>query len=277
MLWKNKYRSTNVQDLRTHKPANAAAVGFVVIAATLASWLQWGPQLPDTLVAQVPAGPIVRTNFGSTDVLFVETIAGSLEIVWAGIFAANKQMWREPAIILFNDRVQAGACGPATSDIGPFYCPANNTVYLDLTFFANVDANLGIVGDTVIAYVIAHEVGHHVQTLTGKLQQVFAQRRSLPPAAANALLVRLELQADCYAGVWLNHSKAMLEPGDLAEASNSAARIGDDWLQSRTGMAVPDTFTHGTSEQRVGWLLRGWQSGNWEDCDTFGSKVVLGD
>ena len=203
---------------------------------------------------------------------FSATILAETEDVWNAEFARMGRSYQEPRLVLFSDAVES-ACGLAGAAVGPFYCPADSRLYLDLTFFGVMERQLGAGGDFAQAYVIAHEVGHHVQNLLGISDRVSQLRDQLSPAEANALSVRLELQADFLAGMWAHHSDRMrplLEPGDIEEALNAASAIGDDNLQRRSqGQVVPDAFTHGTSEQRVRWFKRGFESGDFSQGDTF--------
>lgn len=205
---------------------------------------------------------------------FIGAVLGSMEETWGEIFAASGERYRPPVLVLFSDTVQS-ACGGASAATGPFYCPADSKVYLDLSFFRELDQNFGAPGDFAQAYVVAHEVGHHVQNVTGVNARVSRLQQRASKTEANALSVRLELQADCYAGVW-GHVAArrdMLEPGDAEEGLRAAAAIGDDRLQKQAqGRVVPESFTHGSSQQRVEWLRRGLASGRSEDCDTFAAR-----
>lgn len=207
---------------------------------------------------------------------FVSVVLADTEQTWQANFAQMGEQYEEPVLVLFSQRV-ASACGTASSAVGPFYCPADRKVYLDLSFFRDLDQQLGAPGDFAQAYVVAHEVGHHIQTILGISQQVRNAGRGKSAAVVNALSVRQELQADCFAGVWghaAHHYSDMLEPGDLEEALQAAAAIGDDRLQKRSGgEVVPDSFTHGTSAQRVAWFKRGFESGEMEQCDTFSSQI----
>ncbi|MEM7171037.1 MAG: neutral zinc metallopeptidase [Pseudomonadota bacterium] len=204
---------------------------------------------------------------------FVAVVLADTEDVWGLLF---KQTWGEaypePRLVLFSGGVQSG-CGFAGSAVGPFYCPADQKIYLDMSFFKTLADRFDAPGDFAQAYVIAHEVGHHVQTILGISQQVHEAKASVSRVEANALSVRQELQADCFAGVWANHAerlKGILEPGDVEEALTAASAIGDDILQRKTqGHVVPDSFTHGTSKQRVRWFRRGFDSGLLSQCDTF--------
>jgi predicted metalloprotease len=194
---------------------------------------------------------------------------------WIKLFEQSGSQYQQPKMVLFRNRVET-ACGNATSAVGPFYCPADSQVYLDLGFFDDMHKKLGAPGDFAQAYVIAHEVGHHIQNLTGISNQVHQKQQQLSKAKGNALSVRLELQADCYAGVWGHYAakKGLLEAGDLEEALTAANAIGDDTLQRNAGHSVmPDSFTHGTSEQRMKWFKRGMESGDAGQCDTFKATI----
>ena len=202
---------------------------------------------------------------------FVAKVLGSAEDVWSRIFQQSKSQYRAPTLVLYEGQVRS-ACGMGQSATGPFYCPADEKLYIDLAFFRDLQTRFGAPGDFAQAYVIAHEVGHHVQQLTGKFQKMQDARASGSRAQANQTSVRMELQADCYAGVWGHHAGTLkqLEPGDIAEALNAASAIGDDRLQKQTqGQVVPESFTHGSSAQRVDWFKRGMASGRPQDCDTF--------
>jgi predicted metalloprotease len=205
---------------------------------------------------------------------FVARVLGTTERAWEEIFAERGQQYVHPTLRLFSDSTPS-ACGLGAAAMGPFYCPSDSAIYIDLSFFRDLETRLGAPGDFAEAYVIAHEVGHHVQNLTGTLEQTNARRASLPAAEANELSVRVELQADCYAGLWahaVEQEGTILEDGDIEEGLNAASAIGDDRLQKQTqGRVVPESFTHGTSEQRVRWFRRGMESGGIAACDTFGA------
>jgi len=208
---------------------------------------------------------------------FVSAILGSTEKTWGDVFAANGRQYVEPKLDLFSGGVRT-ACGLASTAVGPFYCPGDQKVYLDLSFFQELQDRFGAAGDFARAYVIAHEVGHHVQKLLGVFDQVQqARERGAPMEGANGLSVRQELQADCLAGVWASRSEQRLhwlEAGDVEEALNAASKIGDDTLQRETrGTVVPDSFTHGTSAQRVKWFKAGLESGQMSRCDTFSGEI----
>jgi predicted metalloprotease len=202
---------------------------------------------------------------------FIKVVLAETEDVWSTIFKNSGADYQEPTLVLFSGTVQS-ACGMAQSAAGPFYCPRDQKVFLDLSFYDEMVSKLGAQGDFAFAYVIAHEVGHHIQTLLGASQKVLAKRQSVSQEVGNALSVKLELQADCYAGVWAHHTakKDLLEQGDVEEAMNAAAAVGDDRLQkSAQGYVVPESFTHGSSAQRAQWFRTGLQSGNPNQCNTF--------
>jgi predicted metalloprotease len=204
---------------------------------------------------------------------FVSVVLADTEDTWRDIFAGLGRSYREPTLVLFSGRVNS-ACGLATAAVGPFYCPGDQQLYIDLSFFRDLSERHDSPGDFAQAYVVAHEVGHHVQTLLGISQQVHEAGQGKSKAQVNALSVRQELQADCFAGLWghaANVDRSLLDPGDLEEALTAATAIGDDRLQREAGQnVVPDSFTHGSSAQRVQWFRAGFESGAIEDCDTFG-------
>jgi predicted metalloprotease len=205
---------------------------------------------------------------------FVKRVLGSTETTWGDIFSRNGSTYREPKLRLFTGQVES-ACGVAGASVGPFYCPGDERVYIDLSFYDELQSRFRAPGDFAQAYVIAHEVGHHVQNLLGVSDKVTAMQRRASEAQANRLSVMLELQADCYAGVWGYYAKQrnILDPGDLEEALRAASAIGDDRLQKEAqGYAVPDSFTHGTSEQRTRWFRQGFDSGDMRRCDTFNAS-----
>jgi len=206
---------------------------------------------------------------------FVGVVLAETEDVWQGIFAGQGVRYVEPRLVLFSEFVES-ACGSASAATGPFYCPGDRQVYLDLDFFNALARRFEAAGDFAQAYVIAHEVGHHVQNLMGVLPRFNRMRSQMSQGEANAMSVRVELQADCLAGIWAHHTaqKGLLEEGDVEEALNAAFQIGDDTLQKRAqGYVVPDSFNHGTSEQRQRWFARGLESGRLADCDTFSGDV----
>lgn len=206
---------------------------------------------------------------------FVATVLADTEDAWNGIFQANGEQYVEPKLVLFSGQVRS-ACGFASAASGPFYCPNDQKVYLDTAFFRQLEQQFGASGDFAEAYVIAHEVGHHVQNLTGILPRFNQMRQQMTEAEANQMSMRIELQADCFAGVWgkFTQQKGLLEQGDLEEALNAAQKIGDDNIQKRTqGYVVPESFNHGTSQQRQTWFKRGFDSGKVQACDTINNPI----
>jgi predicted metalloprotease len=205
---------------------------------------------------------------------FISVALKTTEEIWTDQFQRSGRAYKAPKLVLFNGDIDS-ACGTAVSQMGPFYCPLDAKVYIDLSFYKDLKSRFGAPGDFAQAYVIAHEVGHHIQTLLGITQKVMQARSRSSETEGNAIQVRMELQADCLAGLWAKRAEQKLqvvEPGDIEEAMNAAAAIGDDRIQRRTqGRVVPDAFTHGTSEQRVTWFRRGFDSGEMKACDTFGT------
>ncbi len=224
-----------------------------------------------------PGGQQTTDVTGDAGKDFVARVLGSTERVWTDKFQQMGRQYVKPKLVLFNGFVQS-ACGMAQSAMGPFYCPGDQKVYIDLSFYQDMKNKLGAPGDFAQAYVVAHEVGHHVQNLLGIADKVQQQRSQASQEEANALSVRMELQADCYAGVWAktaNDKNHILEEGDVEEGLNAAAAIGDDRLQRRSqGYVVPESFTHGTSEQRVRWFKQGMTTGDLNSCDTFGTNQL---
>ena len=279
MKWQLGRRSSNVEDRRGQgigaKGIGGLGIGGVLVVVVIS--LLMGKDPTDILgqVAQQQGAP-AQSQAASVDdeaSQFVGAVLGSTEDTWGKVFQASGSQYPAPKLVLFSGAV-ASACGQATSAVGPFYCPGDQQVYLDTSFFEEMRARLGGGGDFAEAYVIAHEVGHHVQTITGVSSKIDAQRaRGGNVEGDNGLLVRQELQADCYAGVWANQAQQQnkwMESGDVEEALNTASAIGDDRLQKQSrGTVVPDSFTHGTSEQRVRWFRNGFESGDPARCDTF--------
>ena len=274
----NQRASGNVEDRRGMGIGGGLGIGGVVIAL-VAYFLGFDPSTVINVAQQVntqrdtrevPKGP--PTDEAGQ---FVSKVLGSTEDVWTKIFQQMGGKYTPPTLVLYDGAVHS-ACGTGQSAMGPFYCPNDQKLYLDLSFFRDLSQRFRAPGDFAQAYVVAHEVGHHVQKLTGKFQEFEAQGRA-PRAGANNTSVRMELQADCYAGVWGHYAGEMkqLDPGDIAQALNAATAIGDDRLQKQTqGRVVPESFTHGSSEQRVRWFKRGIDSGNPKDCDTFGTSSL---
>jgi predicted metalloprotease len=231
--------------------------------------LTGGGGLAPTEAGYAPTGPNTIDDAAEE---FAAVVLADTEEVWAAEFARRGGTYRAPRLVLFTGAVRS-ACGTASSAVGPFYCPRDSQVYLDLDFFRTMESQLGARGEFARAYVIAHEVGHHVQNLIGVMEQTMAARMQSGEREANAISVMVELQADCFAGVWARAAESrfgILEPGDIESAMDAAARIGDDALQRRSqGHVVPDSFTHGTSEQRQRWFMAGFETGRLESCDTF--------
>ena len=278
MRWREGRRSENVEDRRRVSPGGMIIGGGLgtILLLLLAMFLGINPQAflqrqgagnPGAPGAQQPLNPAEEE---AKD--FVSVVLADTEDVWKTLFRQIGKEYREPKLVLFSGQVRS-ACGYANAAVGPFYCPADQTVYLDLSFFQELKQKFGAPGDFAQAYVIAHEIGHHVQQLLGISDQVHALQGRVSKEEANQLSVRLELQADFLAGVWANHAqktRQILEQGDVEEAMNAATAIGDDRLQAQgRGYVVPDSFTHGTSAQRVRWFRRGLASGDMQQGDTF--------
>jgi uncharacterized protein len=289
MRWEGNRESSNVEDMRAGGGGGgfgigggAVSIGAIVIALiggavlgvnplTLLSIMTGGGGAP---VAQ--QGPAQAPPANDQEAKFVSTVLGDTEDVWTELFKQGGATYHDPKLVLFRGAVRTG-CGGGQAAMGPFYCPADQKVYIDLSFYDTLKSRLGAPGDFAQAYVIAHEVGHHVQQELGITQQVDqARARASSQAQANALSVRTELQADCFAGVWANHAQKarnILEQGDIEEAMNAAQKIGDDALQQNAGRAmVPESFTHGTSAQRQKWFSTGLQTGSVKACDTFSAR-----
>ncbi len=229
-------------------------------------------------VQSAPAGPVTKPPADDPQAKFVSQVLRSTEVVWTDVFRSAGKTYQHPKLTLYRGSYPTG-CGRGDAAMGPFYCPADDHVYLDMGFFDTMSTRLGAPGQFAQAYVIAHEVAHHVQNKLGISDKVDAQRQRGSEAQANALSVRLELQADCFAGVWANRSQAKqgwrLEPGDIETALNAASQIGDDTLQRKSrGQVVPESFTHGSSAQRVGWFKRGFESGSPDACNTFEARQL---
>ncbi|BDA73480.1 neutral zinc metallopeptidase family [Rivularia sp. IAM M-261] len=283
MRWQLGRRSDNVEDRRGTSisgPVVGGGIGALVLSLIVALLggdpsviLQQGGSRTNNPPVNSPR-PRSATDDQAAE--FVSVVLADTEDVWNQIFRENGRNYVEPRLVLFTGRVES-ACGLASSATGPFYCPADEKVYIDLSFYRDLKNKYQAPGDFAQAYVIAHEVGHHVQNELGILNKVNRLRSQVSKTQANQLSVRLELQADCFAGVWANRaqrSRQILEQGDIEEAINAASSVGDDRLQQRSqGYVVPDSFTHGTAAQRATWFKRGIQSGNIDQCDTFGQNI----
>nr|WP_297356989.1 neutral zinc metallopeptidase [uncultured Caldimonas sp.] len=278
MKWQGQRQSTNVEDRRASgrgvRLGGGVGIGTIVVAL-IAGWV-FGIN-PLTVIGMLEGGPpqqVPAQAPPSDDTMaqFVSVVLADTEDTWKQLFARSGSQYREPKLVLFRDATPT-ACGQGQAAMGPFYCPADERVYIDLSFYETLKHRLGAPGDFAQAYVIAHEVGHHVQHLLGITDKVDAMRGRVSEAQYNGLSVRLELQADCLSGVWAHHAdkaRQLLEQGDVEEALNAASQIGDDALQRRSGgTVVPESFTHGTSEQRVSWFRRGLQTGDLQQCNTF--------
>lgn len=271
MEWKGRRQSRNVEDRRGGgSKVVGGGVGIIVVAILV--MLMGGDPL--SVLSASSQGGTVSAGPGIDDEAkeFVSVVLADTEQVWSEQFRRMGRSYREPILVLFQGRVES-ACGYASAAVGPFYCPADNKMYIDLSFYDDLKTRFGAPGDFAQAYVIAHEVGHHIQNQLGTSEKVQRMKGRVSEAEYNKLSVRLELQADFYAGVWAHHAQRLnniLEPGDLEEALRAAAAIGDDRLQKQAqGYVVPESFTHGTSEQRMRWFKKGWESGRIEDGDTF--------
>lgn len=254
-------------------------IGIVVLLGIV--WLVTGQNPLDMLGSSTSTAPSSSSSEplpapGEDDMAdFVGVVVKENEDLWTRVFSASGQNYPAPKVVLYTTQTNSG-CGLADSRMGPFYCPEDSKVYIDLSFYDELRQKFGAPGDFAQAYVLAHEIGHHVQNLTGVLPEFNRRRQSMSQEQANAYSVRVELQADCYAGVWANYAgqQNLLESGDIEEALNAAEQIGDDTLQKRMqGYAVPKTFNHGTSAQRKSWFERGYTSGSPNDCDTFSGNV----
>lgn len=277
MLWQGRRQSSNVEDRRGMSAGGLAIGGGVIgVIAVILNLLFGGgdiSQLPELLPGQ-QSGQQVPPEQSAADnerAEFVKVVLAETEDVWNNVFQKNGSDYAEPTLVLFRNAVQSG-CGNASSASGPFYCPADNKLYIDLSFYEDLQSRFNAPGDFAMAYVVAHEVGHHIQTLMGTSQKVSRARQQVSEAEFNRLSVKLELQADFYAGVWAHYANRakIVEDGDIEEALNAANAIGDDRLQREAqGTVVPDAFTHGTSAQRMYWFKKGFETGDPSQGDTF--------
>ena len=274
MRWQGRAGSGNIEDRRGRGMALPIGGGLGGLVVLLLVAALTGQNPADLINVGNPDDTTATTGVAGDDpqAEFVSVVLADTEETWNAILAQRNDTYPPPTLVLFTGSTPS-ACGLGQSAMGPFYCPSDRKVYLDLSFFQDLATRFGAPGDFAQAYVVAHEVGHHVQTVTGLSSRVAAARQSGSEREANALSVRQELQADCYAGVWGYYAarRGLLEPGDAEEGLQAAAAIGDDRLQRQTqGQVVPESFTHGSSEQRVQWLRRGLDSGQVDACDTFG-------
>jgi predicted metalloprotease len=296
MKWEGQRQSDNVEDRRGEgggrgggfRVGGGSGIGLgTIVIALVAGWI-FGIN-PLTVLGVLGGGggaieapsaqqaPAQRPPANDEVAAFVSTVLADTEDVWGAVMKSGGAAYREPKLVLFRGAVGT-ACGTGQSAMGPFYCPGDQKVYLDLGFFDTLRSRMGAPGDFAQAYVIAHEVGHHLQNQLGITGKVDGMRGRVSPQQMNALSVRVELQADCFAGVWAHHSqkgKGWLERGDIDEAMNAAAQIGDDMLQRKTqGTVVPESFTHGSSQQRQSWFRRGLESGSVGQCNTFDARQL---
>jgi predicted metalloprotease len=281
MDWRGRRESSNIEDRRGGggrmvRPAGFGGIGLLIVVliglffgVDLTPLMTGGGMAP---TEQAPSGPNAIEDENER---FVAVVLGQTEDVWGALFQQSNLQYSQPKLVLFSGATSS-ACGFAQSAMGPFYCPNDQTVYLDMDFFRVMETQLGSRGDFAKAYVVAHEVGHHVQDELGLLAQTTAQRERSSERDANAISVRIELQADCYAGIWARavQQSLALTDEDIRSALDTAARIGDDALQRASqGRVVPDSFTHGTSEQRQQWFARGFKTGDPDQCDSFSGRI----
>jgi predicted metalloprotease len=283
MRWQGRRQSENVEDRRgmsASGPVIGGGIGAILLAL-LITFLGGDPSVvfQDSPPGPAPSGGVTAPPSAEDRELreFVGVVLADTEDVWNKLFQERGRQYQEPKLVLFSGRVES-ACGLASTAVGPFYCPEDGDVYIDLSFYREMKRRFGASGDFAQAYVIAHEVGHHVQRQLGTMERVDAARSRMGKQQANQLSVRLELQADFLAGVWAHHAQRMkniLDREDINEALNAASAIGDDRLQMEAqGYVVPDAFTHGTSEQRTRWFLRGWETGDLRAGDTFNATEL---
>ena len=291
MKWEGNRQSDNVEDRRDGGGASGGGgfgggrigIGSVVIALVASYFFGINPMTVLSLLSggepapQSQGAPAHKPPADDRMAAFVSTVLADTEVVWTQVFIQGGATYKEPKLVLFRGATPT-ACGQGQAAMGPFYCPADQKVYIDLGFYETLKTRLGAPGDFAQAYVIAHEVGHHVQNLLGISAKMDQMRGRVSQTEYNALSVRLELQADCFAGVWANHahaSRQLLEQGDVEEAMNAAAKIGDDALQrAGGGQVVPDSFTHGSSAQRQRWFDIGLKNGSVKRCDTFSASTL---
>ncbi len=294
MKWEGNRESDNVEDRRGGGGVGGGGgrggiggrgigIGSIVIALAASYFLGINPMTVLSILSggspapQVQSGPAQRPPADDRLAKFVGTVLADTEDVWKAVFTKGGAQYKEPKLVLFRGST-ATACGAGQAAMGPFYCPGDQKVYIDLDFYETLKTKLGAPGDFAQAYVIAHEVGHHVQNLLGITTKMEQMRGKVSQVEYNALSVRLELQADCFAGVWAHHAqnaRQILENGDVEEAMNAAAKIGDDALQKGAGgRIVPESFTHGTSAQRTRWFNQGLQNGSVKGCDTFSARQI---
>lgn len=274
-------RSSNIEDRRGMGGGKLAGGGIgTIVIALIAMYFGVDPSVILNQAETLAPAQQTQTQFTPEEERlkeFMSVVLADTEDVWGGLFSSAGKTYEQPKLVLFSGAVQS-ACGAAQSAMGPFYCPADRKLYLDMSFFNELSKRLDAPGDFAQAYVVAHEVGHHVQNVMGIADQVRGAQQNARGEQANALQVRMELQADCFAGVWAYHAnkkRQILEPGDTEEALAAASGVGDDRLQKKArGYVVPESFTHGSSEQRMRWFKTGMQSGEPAQCDTFNARNI---
>lgn len=287
MRWRSGRRSSNVEDRRGITPKKAVGGGLGIVVIAIIAML-FGVD-PSEVLNILNEAPVQQTQQGTstsqtrqsgpTDELsdFVSVVLADTEDTWHELFSQMNRTYEEPKLVLFSNAVQS-ACGYAQSAMGPFYCPGDKKVYIDLTFYRDLRNRFKAPGDFAQAYVIAHEVGHHIQNILGISPKVQAMRQQVSETESNKLSIMLELQADCLAGIWAYHAdraRNIIEQGDVQEALNAASAIGDDRLQQQSrGYITPDSFTHGSSEQRVRWFTKGIRTGDINQCNTFSAETL---
>ena len=297
MKWEDNRRSSNVEDRRDESPSNFGSkqnnsmmmllpvikmligtkIGrIILVVGVIAYFMGFNPlallDMGTTTQNNTSSSQVINTQKDDKSAQFVSAVLAQTEDIWTDVFKKYNANYVEPKLVLFRNSVKSG-CGFASSQTGPFYCPADQKVYLDLSFFDELAKRHDAPGDFAQAYVIAHEIGHHVQNITGTISKVENAKQGLSDAKENALQVKVELQADCYAGLWAYYSKKdfnSIEKGDIQEALNAASAIGDDTIKKKAqGYVVPDSFTHGSSSQRMAWFKKGFEGGTLESCNTF--------
>jgi predicted metalloprotease len=287
MRWQGQRESNNVEDRRGQQPGFGGGGGFrprvggkkglfIMVVVLVAGYygVDLTPLLSGGGIAPQVQQPARVSPQDDQLAKFTSVVLASTEDTWQGIFKQMGKQYQDPKLVMYRGATRTG-CGTGQSVMGPFYCPVDDTVYIDLSFYQDMKTKMGADGDFAQAYVVAHEIGHHVQNLLGIERKVRQMQQGASKADVNRLSVKMELQADCFAGVWGHHAqqKNMLEEGDLQEALNAAQAIGDDRLQQQSqGRVVPDSFTHGTSQQRYTWFKRGFDSGDLNNCNTFAAQ-----
>jgi predicted metalloprotease len=287
MRWRGSRQSSNVEDYRGRRVGGGLKFGgLAIVGVIVAYFFGVDPRLIMGLLEGVdtatqeppPPGGVQQTGSPDDELAqFISVVLADTEDTWSALFAQQGTQYVAPKLVLFNDQVRS-ACGVAGASAGPFYCPLDQKAYIDLAFYRELRDQFQAPGDFAQAYVVAHEIGHHVQNLMGTSDKVHEAQQQAGGAEANTLSVRLELQADCYAGIWAHHadrSRQILEQGDLEEALGAASAVGDDTIQQRSrGVVVPESFTHGSAEQRQRWFQQGLKTGSLDACNTFDPRNI---